>query len=463
MPSRPTDKAEPSALPFEKRNRLSLPFRSKRNSRDHPSMPSTRGEEDLPRGDEVPEILTPPGACVDALPNPSPPYKQNQSASVDNFLSQRKADLISSMFTRKPKKKSQTHQPVAEPQVAALEGESIAKRYSMGQAFISGDFYKIEYGLFKARPAVMIIVDLRLVYQSRNKINGMSIEFQFGKDESPSHQQPSLNTSDANLETTLPLHLESSNVPMISKCFAPDELAGATETVHVTKNSHINPKLEGASFRISGGGGGKREVTKHEYRWHVQGYEERRRAAVNETDEPYDTFRWNIVPNEISIDSVPRKIRLGMIPFHTHQPFWVDVKLEGSIQGHIGRKYRPGREKRWFHPPSAKEMGGHVLQEAVLTEVVGNANRNLVPVLGAMQQNNVLLIDTSVPGSEGGTGLAVMDGMTKLISEAGDTADDTGGGFVDDETASCVDTSTDTGGGFVDDGKASFVDTSTTI
>ena len=222
-------------------------------------------------------------------------------------------------------------------------------------------------------------------------------------------------------------------------------MAGATETVQVTKNSHINPKLEGMSFHISSGGGGTREVTNHEYRWYVQGYEERRGegggGATKQTGEPYNTFRWNIVPNEISIDSVPRKIRLGMIAFHTHQPFWVDVSIEASLKGHIGRKHRPGREKRWFNPPSVEEAGGHVLQEIVLTEIVESANRNLVPVLGTKQQNNLLLIDASVSGAEGAGGLAVMEGMTNLIGASGDTGDDIGGGVVDDGTASLVDVS----------------------
>ena len=64
----------------------------------------------------------------------------------------------------------------------ALYGESIASRHKFDTAYIECNFYKIEYGQFRGRPACLVIVDLRLVYQPRNTLKEMEIKFQFRKD-----------------------------------------------------------------------------------------------------------------------------------------------------------------------------------------------------------------------------------------------------------------------------------------
>lgn len=96
--------------------------------------------------------------------------------------------------------------------VEALEGELVASRPKLGSASIDCEFYKIEYGRFKERPACMVIVDVQLVYSPDDTINQMKIEFQFGKDE----QNLSPEDHDCAINTKAP----------ISKVFAPEMIEG---------------------------------------------------------------------------------------------------------------------------------------------------------------------------------------------------------------------------------------------
>jgi hypothetical protein len=144
----------------------------------------------------------------------------------------------SHVFQLKPKNKrlssSHKNDNPAEP---ALEGEPIASRHKLGTASIEGDFHKIEYGQFKQRPACLIIVDLRLVYQPDNTIRKMKIEFQFGNDGTQTSSD-----KDFGEKTT------QMNKSPISKYFMPHELKGRTEYSNVTKLLPQSTKVAGSSW-----------------------------------------------------------------------------------------------------------------------------------------------------------------------------------------------------------------------
>ena len=274
------------------------------------------------------------------------------------------------------------------PRVPALEGESIVSRHRIDTASIEGDFHRIEYGQFKGKPACLIIVDLRLAYQPSSTIKGMRIEFQFGKDS----KEPM--TSPTPTQTTTATY-----IPPISKNFYPDELVGETDYSKIKKHSNIKPEIGGMSFKVSTGGGGSHVTTTKQHRWRVQGRTEEHNGV-------YDTFGWRIFENTESENSVPRKVRLGMVAFHEHQPFWVETTVEGSL-----RKNNPftrasaTRGKKWFYPPSLDERDDNVLDAEDLEDQVSRYNMLIegVALRTADRQhtvNQINLID--VGGMNGG-------------------------------------------------------------
>ena len=97
--------------------------------------------------------------------------------------------------------------------IQAVEGESVASRHNIGTASIDSDFYKIEYGQSRERPASLIIVDVRLVYPPDNTIDRAKLEFQCATDSA--HNICSVDHGSA-ANTKAP----------ISKVFAPELIEG---------------------------------------------------------------------------------------------------------------------------------------------------------------------------------------------------------------------------------------------
>ncbi|KAM0800826.1 hypothetical protein BDR22DRAFT_889176 [Usnea florida] len=301
----------------------------------------------------------------------------------------------SSYFNRKKKSS------VPVDNIEALEGESIATRHNMGTASIDCEFYKIEYGQFKERPACMIIVDVRLVYTPDDAIKTTKIELQFAKDVAQI------------LSPDGPKYAQSTKAP-ISKVFAPKYIVGMPTNIHVSKHHHIRPKLEGASFKIDVGGGGGRETSIDQYLWRVVG-------SMEEHNGIDDTFCWEIFENERSKDSVPREVRLGMIAFHEHQPFCVNINVSGSTrQKHRHQKSTQG--KRWFYPPNFDDIGRHVLQDVMVENLVNKQNLLIRDIAASREteRNTVNLIDISdiggVAGSEIDGGGLITDSLDDAAS-----------------------------------------------
>ncbi|MCJ1395946.1 hypothetical protein MMC18_008832 [Xylographa bjoerkii] len=243
--------------------------------------------------------------------------------------------------------------------VPAFEGESIASRHKLGTASIEGDFHKIEYGQFKGRPACLIVVDLRLAYQPDSTINSMQIDFQFQEEESRTPVSPK-SAQHTRRVVKLP----------ISKVLTPEELVGEADYSRTKKHSNIKPEIGAMGFKLGAGGGGTHVHTIRHHYWRVQGTTEDHGGV-------YDTFRWRVFENTESDNSVPRKVRLGMIAFHEHRPFYVNVAIEGSLRKALPfSKIKATRGKRRFDPPISQDVE---LLESLVGEqnlLIENVSRN---------------------------------------------------------------------------------------
>ena len=281
--------------------------------------------------------------------------------------------------------------------IQAIEGESAASRHKIDTASIDSEFYKIEYGQFKGRPACLIIVDVRLWYPPDNTIDTAKLEFQFGTD------------GEHNICSEDHGFAQNAKAP-ISKVFAPELMEGLPTCSKKTTNHDIKPRIQGLGFKIDPGGAGGETTAFKEHRWRVLGRREEHLGI-------YDTFGWNIYENEASDDSVPRQVRLGMIAFHEHQPFWVNVYIKGSTRQKY-RRPKATKEKRWFDPPDPEDVGRHTLQESMVDNLVSKQNLLIRDVAWdrKMEGKTVNLID--VAEFNGGAGIGIDGGevLTDLLS-----------------------------------------------
>lgn len=281
--------------------------------------------------------------------------------------------------------------------IEAIEGESIASRHNVGDASIDCEFYKIEYGQFKERPACMIVVDVRIVYPPDNTISSVKLEFQFAKDDVQKLSSEHHGSA------------QSTKAP-ISKVFAPEMIEGLPSNSQKTTHHDIKPIIQGLSFKLGTGGGGGQTTITETHRWRVQGRREEHNGI-------YDAFGWNIFQNKISEDSVPRQVRLGMIAFHQHQPFCVDVNIEGSIR-QMHRHRKATHDRRWFNPPNAEDVGRHILQEAMVENLVSKQNLLIRDIAQSrvMEGKTVNLIDLGEISGGAGTGIDGGGIITDLLS-----------------------------------------------
>ena len=383
-PSLPTDKALPPDAnnDFPKPPVSEKPVRSDSDSRlfgkksarnliySMKKKPDTQESSDAAKTalDRTTALSTPASHETELhISPPSSPLADLSAGELCESEQQTKSKL--SYFHRKKKPSVPVYK------IEALEGEAIASRHNIGTASIRCEFYKIEYGQFKDRPACMIIVDVRLVYEPDDAIKEAKIELQFAKD------------------------AQNTKAP-ISKVFAPKYIVGMPTNIHVSKHHHIRPKLQGMSFKIDIGGGGGRETSITQSLWRVVG-------SMEEHNGIDDTFCWKVFENQRSKDSVPREIRLGMIAFHEGQPFCANISVSGSTRQKRWHQ-KSTQEKRWFYPPSFNDIGRHVLQDVMVENLVNKQNfliRDMAPSRET-ERNTVNLIDIAdiggVAGSDGG-------------------------------------------------------------
>lgn len=318
---------------------------------------------------------------------------------------------------RMPDESSQ--QMFTEPadQIVATEGEFIAPRHKLDTAYIEGTFDRIEYGQFRSRPAIFICIDMILKYQPTNIIRATELKFQFGK----GNTQPLSSSDTAQNPATTPTSL-------VSNFFAPDELQGVPASSHITRHSHIKPKFAALSIHADVGGVGKQIAEIEQDCWHVQGRVDEHDGGIR------DTFSWSIFENRKSKDSVPRRVRLGMIAFHERKPFYMDVSVDGSIRKRKHSHPTPTREKRWFYPPRFQSVGEYVLDEKTLQDYIRHENNGIPDVAPnrateRLRGGDQIQMTTSRMGS-GGVGQDIAGAAGDAFSLVGDL-----GGFLDLDTA----------------------------
>ena len=300
-------------------------------------------------------------------------------------------------------------------QIAATEGEFIAPRHNFDTAYIEGTFDRIEYGLFRSRPAVFICIDMILKYQGKNIIKATELKFQFGK----ANTQPSSSSNSAH-------NLVPTPTSLVSNFFGPDELKGLPASSHITRHRHIKPRFAALSVHAEYGGNTKQVAETEQHRWHVQGRVDEHDGGIR------DTFRWNIFENDKSDDSVPRHVRLGMIAFHEHKPFYVDVSVDGSVRdGSLMKGKRshptPTREKRWFNPTRCQTIGEYMLDEGRLQDHIRQKNNEIedvVPnrVMERLRGGDQIQMMNNKMGS-GGAGQDIAGNAFSLIGDIGEFSD----------------------------------------
>ena len=319
--------------------------------------------------------------------------------------------------TRMPYESSQHMLTDPVNQIVATKGESIAPRHKFDTAYIEGIFDRIEYGLFRSRPAVFVCIDMILKYHPTNIIKATELRFQFGIDNTLSALSSNAAQNPARLPTSL-----------VSSFFAPDELQGVPTTTHITKHSNIRPKLGAFSFHATFGGGGKNIAETEQHRWHVQGGVDEHEGGIR------DTFSWSIFQNDKSEDSVPRRVRLGMIAFHERKPFYVDVSIDGRTRKGKRSHPPPTREQRWFYPPRSQRVGEHVLDEKTLQDYIRHENNGISDVVPnrAMERlrggDQIQMMNNTV--RSGGLGGDIAGAAGDTFSLVGDI-----GGFLDLDSA----------------------------
>lgn len=248
---------------------------------------------------------------------------------------------------------------INQPRIPGKVGEMIAPRCRMGDASIEGAFSSIQYGIHNGRPACLILVDFRLVYQPASTINAAMIEFRFGSDN------------------------EHDGSSLISNAFYPHELTGQYETSQEIRAVSPNVGLGAVGCKANVSGVSKQHASVKRRQWRVQG-------TTEEHSRTYDAFRWKILENTLSEDSVPRQFRTGMIAYLPTPPadgqanFWVDITIGGTLRGFLSR-HRVVKEQRWFQPSLEEQQSLCVLSKSGLFDLVQDGNKD-IPDLGKTER-----------------------------------------------------------------------------
>lgn len=228
----------------------------------------------------------------------------------------------------------------------AIVEEAICPRHDMGSASIEGEFSNIQYGRLRDRPACLITVDFRLVHHIGHIIDGALMSFEFGSGDPTRKDTHSIKE-------------------VVSKAFAPLELEGVASHSRKTKKSIVKPNLKALSVQFEGGNIERGMVVDEATKWHVQG-----RRESSQKNVPYNIISWEIFQNSMTTDSVPRKVRVGMIVFYEEDtPFWTKVKIKGGLRGVVARYKAPTHDTRWFHPPRQPRKETVLTQEMITTLV----------------------------------------------------------------------------------------------
>ncbi|MCJ1418833.1 hypothetical protein MMC32_005184 [Xylographa parallela] len=166
-------------------------------------------------------------------------------------------------------------------------------------------------------------------------------------------------------------------------------------------------------FKVGAGGGGAHITTTQQLRWCVQGRTEEHNGI-------YDTFGWKVFENTQSENSVPRKVRLGMVAFHDLQPFWVETTVEGSLRkGGPFFKATSTREKRWFDPSKLGDRIDNSLDVDLLEDQVNRYNMLVEGVAPTKTANRPLVGQINLLDFGGMSSGGIGSGITSSFLDPG--------------------------------------------
>ncbi|MCJ1439422.1 hypothetical protein MMC27_008816 [Xylographa pallens] len=178
------------------------------------------------------------------------------------------------------------------------------------KARIESAFRTIEYIEFRDRPACLIVIDVRFIYNKKYQMRSANIEIAFRKD-------PDSST------------IESS-FPCSTDTYGPTEYFGDTESISNTQNVNLTTPGTIASYGLPTATIGSSRVQTQNQKWQIQGTRQLPKLG------PSQTYNWTIYDNDLSsFESFPRSVTLWMIVEHDNSPFYAEMHMDGKLRGHM--------------------------------------------------------------------------------------------------------------------------------
>ncbi|MCJ1388513.1 hypothetical protein MMC18_001360 [Xylographa bjoerkii] len=178
------------------------------------------------------------------------------------------------------------------------------------KARIESTFRTIEYIDFRDKPACLIVIDVRFIYNKKYQMRSANIEITFGKDLDSS-------TDDASF-------------PRTTDTYGPAEYFGDTESISNTQNVNLTTPSAIATHGFPTATIGSSSVRTRNQKWQIQGTRQLPKQG------PSQGYNWTIYDNDLSsFESFPRAVTLWMIVEHDNTPFYAEMQMDGKLRGHM--------------------------------------------------------------------------------------------------------------------------------
>ena len=190
----------------------------------------------------------------------------------------------------------------------AVPNEPACSPVELHKARIESTFKRIEFIDFKEKPACLIVVDVRFIYNKNYQIRSANIEVTFSKDQNSS--------------------ADGSSFPRTTDTFGPMEFFGDTESISLTQNVDLTTPGTIAQCGLPTAKYNSLRVQTQKQKWHIQGTRGKEGSG--------QSYNWSIFDNDLSdFDSFPRAVTLWMIVEHDNMPFYAEMCMDGKLRGHM--------------------------------------------------------------------------------------------------------------------------------
>ena len=210
-------------------------------------------------------------------------------------------------------------------------------------------FRTIEYGRFRNKPACLIVIDVRFLYNKKYQMKSANIKLTFSKD-------PDDSTDDVSF-------------PCTTDAYGPTEYFGSVESVSNTQSVGLATPGTIASYGIPTATIGSTSVRTKTQQWQIQG----RRHLPKQG--PSQTYSWTISDNDLSsFETFPRAVTLWMIIEHDNTPFSAEVHMEGKLRGHMAMNVVSGLSS-YYH--DRKEVSKTLIPEEFVPDLTVDSSVNV--------------------------------------------------------------------------------------